>query len=44
MELKEIYWGKCEVDSFSSAKRLAVGPHGHGNEPSSSIEGREFLE
>jgi hypothetical protein len=34
---------KCELDSCGSGQRQVAGPCEHGNEPSSSIKGAEFL-
>jgi hypothetical protein len=34
----------CEVDVFSSGKGPVVGFCEHGNEPSGSIKGEEFLD
>jgi hypothetical protein len=36
--------GRCGLDSFGSGWGLEVGSCEHGNEPSSSIKGREFLD
>jgi hypothetical protein len=36
--------GWCEEDSSGSGYRLVAGSCKHGNEPSGSIKGGEFLE
>jgi hypothetical protein len=36
--------GRCGLDSSGSRPGLMVGSCEHGNEPSGSIKGREFLD
>jgi hypothetical protein len=36
--------GTCGLDSFGSRKRLVAGCCEHGNEPSGSIKGGEFID
>jgi hypothetical protein len=36
--------GRCGLNSFGSGEGPVVGPCEHGNEPSGSIKGREFLD
>jgi len=40
----ELNVGSCGLDSCASGQGSLVGSCGHGNEPSSSMEGREFLD
>jgi hypothetical protein len=44
MDLSEGGWGRCGLDSSGSDYGPVAGYCEYGNEPSSTVKGREFLD
>jgi hypothetical protein len=43
-DLREIVTGRCELDVSGSEQEPVAGSCEHGNEPSSSMKGRELVD
>jgi hypothetical protein len=44
MDVGEIWWVRCAMDSSGSGLGPLVGSYEHGNESSVSIKGKRFLD
>jgi hypothetical protein len=44
IDLREIRVGGCGLDSCGSGWKVLAACYEHGNEPSGSINGREFID